>query len=79
MAQMFPDTNWTPNEARRIRNAATPNVWVLSIRTLGLERQLYQETGLCLDRLYERDGFALARLTVAPACVRAAPDTGPVK
>lgn len=68
LAQMFPDTNWTPNEARRIRNAATPSVWVLSIRTLGLERQLYSETGLCLDRLYQRDGFALARLTVAPTC-----------
>ena len=70
LAQMFPDTNWTPNEARRIRNAATPSVWVLSIRTLGLERQLYNETELCLDRLYVRDGFALARLTAAPICGR---------
>jgi len=68
LAQYAPDTNWTTNEARRIRNAATPSVWLLTIRTLGLERYLYTATGLCLDRLYERDGFALARLTATPTC-----------
>jgi 4-amino-4-deoxy-L-arabinose transferase-like glycosyltransferase len=72
LAQNSPDTNWTTNEARRIRNAATPSVWVLTIRTLGLERFLYDASGLCLDRLYQRDGFALARLSVAPVCRRPA-------
>jgi hypothetical protein len=74
LAQYAPDTNWTTNEARRIRNAATPSVWLLTIRTLGLERYLYAATGLCLDRLYERDGFALARLTAAPTCGQVAPE-----
>jgi hypothetical protein len=74
VAETSPDTNWTTNEARRIRNAATPSVWVLTIRTMGLERYLYGATGLCLDRLYERDGFALAHLTAAPACSQRAPD-----
>ena len=68
LAQYAPDTNWTTNEARRIRNAAAPSVWLLTIRTLGLERYLYGATGLCLDRLYERDGFALARLTATSTC-----------
>ena len=68
VAQMWADTNWTANEARRIRDAAAPSVWVLTIRAFGLERFLYRTTRLCLDRLYERDGFALARLTVAPTC-----------
>ena len=76
LAQYAPDTNWTTNEARRIRNAATPSVWLLTIRTLGLERYLYTATGLCLDRLYERDGFALARLTVTPTCGTQAPEAG---
>jgi hypothetical protein len=68
LAQYAADTNWTTNEARRIRDAATPSVWLLTIRTLGLERYLYAATGLCLDRLDERDGFALARLTATPTC-----------
>lgn len=72
VAETSPDTNWTTNEARRIRNAAAPSVWVLTIRTMGLERYLYGATGLCLDGFYERDGFALARLTAAPVCGRGA-------
>ena len=76
LAQYAPDTNWTTNEARRIRNAATPSVWLLTIRTLGLERYLYSATGLCLDRLYERDGFALARLTATPTCAPHAAEAG---
>lgn len=77
LAEMSPDTNWTANEARRIRNAAAPAVWVLTIRAMGLERFLYAATGLCLDRLHERDGFALARLTATPTCGPAAPEEAP--
>jgi hypothetical protein len=58
-----PDTNWTTNEARRIRNAAHPRVWVLTIRTLGLERYLWAATDLCLDHLRETDGYALVLLS----------------
>ncbi len=76
LAQYAPDTNWTTNEARRIRNAAIPSVWLLTIRTLGLERYLYAATGLCLDRLYERDGFALVRLTATPTCTPHAAKAG---
>ncbi len=67
-AEDSPDTNWAINEGRRIRDAARPAVWVLTIRAMGLERFLYGATRLCLDRVYERDGFALARLTATPTC-----------
>lgn len=76
VAQMSPDTNWTANEARRIRTAATPAVWVLTIRAMGLERFLYTATGLCVDQLYERNGFVLTRLTAAATCVQRASEAG---
>lgn len=77
LAQYAPDTNWTTNEARRIRNAATPSVWLVTTGALGLERYLYAATDLCLDRLYERNGFALARLTATPTCGPVAPEEAP--
>ncbi len=67
-----PDTNWIANEARRIRNAARPVVWVVTIRTMGLDDYLRDATGLCLDRFVDRDSFTLARL-VRPRASGACP------
>jgi hypothetical protein len=66
--QFHPDTNWTVHEARRIvaagRNAGV--IWVLVIRTLGLERQLFDEMHLCLSAVFQGRGVLLARF-VPPA------------
>ncbi len=66
LVQQVPDTNWTTNEARRIRNAATPTVWLLMSHTYGLERSLRGALELCVDRMFQRDGVVLARFTSAP-------------
>jgi hypothetical protein len=76
VVQQVPDTNWTTNEARRIRAAATPTVWVLMSHTYGLERFLLPALDLCLDRLFREDGVVLARVTRRPPaqadCLRVA-------
>jgi 4-amino-4-deoxy-L-arabinose transferase-like glycosyltransferase len=64
-----PDTNWTTNEARRIRSAANPTVWVISTHGVGLERYLYQAVGdgvlgRCVSRVYEENGAVLAQFRV---------------
>jgi hypothetical protein len=61
--QFHPDTNWAVHEGRRIADAAQRGgaVWVLVIRTLGLERQLFEEAGLCVDSVYRGRGVLLVR------------------
>lgn len=66
LVQHSPDTNWTTNEARRIRNAATPTVWVLMSHTYGLERFLLGALDLCLERVSREDGVVLARFAHRP-------------
>ncbi|MGH7629744.1 MAG: ArnT family glycosyltransferase [Gemmatimonadales bacterium] len=61
--QFHPDTNWAVHEARRIAaaGATAGGVWVLFIRTLGLERQVFAEMGMCADDVYQHRGVLLAR------------------
>jgi hypothetical protein len=68
-----PDTNWVANEARRIRDAASPAVWVLTTHTMGLDDALREATGLCLDWFVARNGFALTRLVRPPAAADCPP------
>jgi hypothetical protein len=66
LVQQAPDTNWTSNEARRIRNAANPTVWVLMSHTYGLERFLQNALDLCVDRMFRENGVVLVRFTRQP-------------
>jgi hypothetical protein len=65
-AQYAPDTNWTSNEARRIREAASPGIWVLMSRSLGLERYLFAATDMCTDLWLSDGGANLAHLVPRP-------------
>jgi hypothetical protein len=69
LVQRAPDTNWTANEARRIRDAAAPTVWVIMSHTYGLERFLWgalEALELCPDGAFRQDGVVLARFTRLP-------------
>jgi hypothetical protein len=57
-----PDTNWMTNEGRRIRAAADPAVWVLTLRSRGLGEGLRGATGLCPTDLLEGMDYTLARM-----------------
>lgn len=61
--QFYPDTNWAVHEGRRIAaiGEGAGAVWVLVIRTLGLERQLFGEMNLCADDVYRGQGVLLVR------------------
>jgi hypothetical protein len=63
------DTNWTGNEARRIRAAAVPQVWVLVAHSHALERFLVpalEERGGRIVDSYEADGARLWRFRFSP-------------
>lgn len=62
--QHQPDTNWTLNEAHRIRAAADPAVWVLVAHSFGLNRFLFStlaELGGRLDYACDGNGVELRR------------------
>jgi 4-amino-4-deoxy-L-arabinose transferase-like glycosyltransferase len=61
--QFHPDTNWTVLESARIAAAgeAAGAVWVIFIRTLGLERQLFAAMRMCVDDVYRERGVLFAR------------------
>lgn len=61
--QFHPDTNWTLLESSRIAAAGAHAgaVWVIFIRTLGLERQLFAEMHMCVDDVYRERGVLFAR------------------
>jgi hypothetical protein len=60
--QYAPDTNWTVNEARRIRQAASPGIWVLMSHSLGLERYLFAAADMCMDQSLRSAGVNLVHL-----------------
>lgn len=56
------DTNWLTNEGRRIRAAADPVVWILTLRSRGLGEALRAATGFCPTELFEGVDYTLARM-----------------
>jgi hypothetical protein len=81
--QFHPDTNWSVHEARRIAAAGAQAgaVWVLVIRTLGLERQLFADLGMCAAHVYRGGGVLLVRFIprgrAGPRCDAEARGEGP--
>ncbi len=68
LTQTHPDTNWTWSEARRIRMAANPTIWVLTLPALGLDRQLraaVEAVGGVPDSSFVDRGAALTRYRFA--------------
>ncbi len=61
--QFHPDTNWATVEASRIAAAGSTSgaVWMVVVRTLGLERQLFAGMQMCVDHVYRKRGVLLAR------------------
>jgi hypothetical protein len=61
--QFHPDTNWTVLEASRIVAAGNQagGVWVVFIRTLGLDRQLAAAMHMCADNVFRERGVIFAR------------------
>jgi len=67
--QFQPDTNWTVNEARRIRGAANPDAWVLMAHSHALERFLVpalEARGGRITHSYLADGARLWRFSFTP-------------
>jgi len=71
--QHHADTNWTTNEARRIRAAALPEAWVLVSHSHALERFLVpavEALGGHVVESYKADGARLWKFRFAPDPLR---------
>ncbi len=65
--QYAPDTNWTVNEGRRIREAASPGIWAVVSRSFGVEGLLFAATEMCIDHRLADRGASLVHFVPRPA------------